>query len=223
MDWTTKQHHLIGPRTTKGEQDIMNHKPSHTSKQQGTAEGSTRKQPPTNHQCTWKKHRWATTQQYPEDCHVNHRSKTSMTTLHHTGRRWHGYHPRPTCRQPKSQVDDPDYHQKYALVAMEHTTPYNHNPHKLLNEYAGNILNEETGALLDRHLIEHPKYRETWSHSYGNKIGMLAQGVLGSINGKDIILPQKQHKDVSYWCIMCDYRKGKEKKTEQDSWWEETE
>ena len=65
--------------------------------------------------------------------------------------------------------------QEYALVTMVHTTTYNYSPHKLLHEYAGFILDEEAGEHLEyRHLIKHPKYKETLSHSYGNEIKRLA-------------------------------------------------
>ena len=102
--------------------------------------------------------------------------------------------------------------QEYALVATELT-----NPHKLLNEYAGSILDEDTGELLEyRHLTKHPKYKETWSHSYGNEIRRLVQGMLGRVNSIDTIffinkidVPWEWHKDITYRCIMCDYRKGK--------------
>ena len=75
----------------------------------------------------------------------------------------------------------------------------------------------KTGECLEyKHLIKHPKYKETWSHSCGNEIGRIAQEMPGRVSRTDTIsfiskteIPQEQHKDVTYGCIMCDYRKEK--------------
>ena len=76
--------------------------------------------------------------------------------------------------------------QEYVLVATVHITPYNNNPNRLLCEYAKSILDEKIGELLEyKHLIKHPKYKETLSHSYRNEIGRLVQGMLGRANDTD--------------------------------------
>ena len=85
------------------------------------------------------------------------------------------------------------------------------------------IVDGKTGLLLKyQHLSKHPKYKETWKHSYGNEIGRLAQGMLGQVNGMNTMfsikkdeLPQNRFRDVTYWQIICDYH-GKESRTKQD-------
>ena len=67
----------------------------------------------------------------------------------------------------------------------------------------------ETGALLEYiHLSKQSKYKEMCKHSYGNKRGRLAQGVLGRVQETKTILfikkaevPQNRHRDVTYVCV----------------------
>ncbi len=61
-----------------------------------------------------------------------------------------------------------------------------------------------------RHLIANQTTRATWQHSYGNKIGRLAQGMPGCNNGANTIVfikkhqvPQNRAKDVMYGLITC--------------------
>jgi hypothetical protein len=61
-----------------------------------------------------------------------------------------------------------------------------------------------------RHLIANQTTRATWQHSFGNKIGRLAQGMLGRNTGTNTIvsikknqLPQNRAKDVTYGLITC--------------------
>jgi hypothetical protein len=69
----------------------------------------------------------------------------------------------------------------------------------------------EQGKLLEyRHLIANPKTRATWTHLYGNKLGCLAQGMLGRTKGTDTIffipwhkVPKERAKDVTYGLITC--------------------
>ena len=47
----------------------------------------------------------------------------------------------------------------------------------------------EGGELLEyKQLIANPKTRETWTHSYGNEIGRLAQGMPGHNTGTNLIV-----------------------------------
>jgi hypothetical protein len=65
------------------------------------------------------------------------------------------------------------------------------------------------GELLEyKQLIANPKMRETWTHSYGNEIGQLAQGMPGRNTGTNTIIfirknqvPKEQAKDVTYGLI----------------------
>ena len=69
----------------------------------------------------------------------------------------------------------------------------------------------EGGELLEyRQLIGNPKTRATWSHLYGNKIGLLAQGMPGFNTGTNTILfiqkhhvPKDRAKNVTYGLITC--------------------
>ena len=72
-----------------------------------------------------------------------------------------------------------------------------------------NVVIGEGGELLEyRQLIANPKTRATWTHSYGNEIGRLAQGMPGrNISTKTIIfirknqVPKERAKDVTYGLI----------------------
>ncbi len=48
-----------------------------------------------------------------------------------------------------------------------------------LCEMANSILGKKCKLLEYRHLIANPKTRATWTHSYGNKLGRLVQGMPG--------------------------------------------
>ena len=75
------------------------------------------------------------------------------------------------------------------------------------------VLNEETGELMEyRHLIFNPKYSELWQNSYGNKLGRLAQGMPGRVEGTDIIffvhkkdVPAHRWRDITYGRIVVSY------------------
>jgi hypothetical protein len=64
----------------------------------------------------------------------------------------------------------------------------------------------EGGELLEyKQLIANPKTRATWTHSYGNEIGRLAQGMSGHNTGTNKIIfihknqvPKERVKDVTY-------------------------
>jgi hypothetical protein len=67
------------------------------------------------------------------------------------------------------------------------------------------------GELLEYwHLIANPKTRATWTHSYGNKLGCLVQGMPSQAKGMDTIffipwhmVPKERAKDVTYGLITC--------------------
>ena len=67
-----------------------------------------------------------------------------------------------------------------------------------------------------RHLIRDPKYREIWGQSYTNELVRLAQGMEGSVKGKNTILfipkeglPAARWKDVTYGRIVVSYHPEK--------------
>ena len=67
----------------------------------------------------------------------------------------------------------------------------------------------DNGILLEyKQLIANPKTRATWTHSYGNEIGQLAQGMPGRNTGTNTIffiakhqVPKERVKDVTYGLI----------------------
>ena len=79
-----------------------------------------------------------------------------------------------------------------------------------LCEMANSVLGENGELLEYRHLTANPKTRETWTHSYGNELGRLAQGMPGRVKGTDTIffiprqaVPKERTKDVTYGLITC--------------------
>jgi hypothetical protein len=81
-------------------------------------------------------------------------------------------------------------------------------PMAWLCEMANAVIGSNGELLECKHLIANPKTRATWSHSYGNEIGQLAQGMPGCNTGTNNIffikkdqVPKEQAKDVTYGLI----------------------
>ncbi len=75
-------------------------------------------------------------------------------------------------------------------------------------EMANSVIGEKGELLEYRHLIANEKTRATWTHSYGNEIGRLAQGMPGRNTGTNTIVfikrnqvPHDRAKDVTYGLI----------------------
>ena len=91
-------------------------------------------------------------------------------------------------------------------------------PLQFMVDMAAAVLDDETGELLEyRHLIQRPKYKKDWGHSFGNEIGRLAQGMPGRNTGTNTIyfihrhdVPQDRWKDVTSGRIVCNVRPQKE-------------
>ena len=109
---------------------------------------------------------------------------------------------------------------KEALLLSLNTTPTTPSklsarqyPHELLNA----VLDKTTGKLMQyRNLIRIPKYQEVWQRAYGNKLGHLAQGIHGQIQGTNTLflihkedLPPDRWKDATYGSICVNYRPEK--------------
>jgi hypothetical protein len=60
-------------------------------------------------------------------------------------------------------------------------------PMMWLCEMANSVLGKQGELIEYWHLIANPKTRVTWTHSYGNKLGRLAQGMPGQAKGTDMI------------------------------------
>jgi hypothetical protein len=86
-------------------------------------------------------------------------------------------------------------------------------PLQFLCDFAYTVLDDDTGDLLEyRHLLKHPKYRETWSKSFGTEIRRLATATetIFFIDKQDI--PNTRKGDITYGRIVCTYRDGKKDK-----------
>jgi hypothetical protein len=73
-----------------------------------------------------------------------------------------------------------------------------------LCKMANSILGKQGELLEHQHLIANPKTWATWTHSYGKKLGWLAQGMPGRVTGMDTIffipkdkVPQARAKDIT--------------------------
>jgi hypothetical protein len=84
---------------------------------------------------------------------------------------------------------------------------------------ANSVISKQGKLLEYQHLIANPKTRATWTHSHGNKLGRLAQGMPGQTKGTDTIffiprhkVPKERANDVTYGLITCLVRP---KKTEE--------
>jgi hypothetical protein len=87
-----------------------------------------------------------------------------------------------------------------------------------LCEMANSVIGKKGKLLEYWHLIANPKTRATWTHSYGNELGRLAQGMPGQAKGTDSIffipwhmVPKERAKDVMYGLITCLIRSEKMK------------
>jgi hypothetical protein len=77
-------------------------------------------------------------------------------------------------------------------------------------EMANSVMGENCKLLEYRHLIANPTTRATWTHSYGNELGRLAQSMPGRAKGTDTIffiprhmVPMERMCDVTYGLITC--------------------
>ncbi len=77
-------------------------------------------------------------------------------------------------------------------------------------EMANSVIGEGGKLLEYKQLIANPKTRAKWTHSYGNKIGRLTQGMPGCNTGTNTIIfikkdqvPEARAKDVTYGLITC--------------------
>jgi hypothetical protein len=75
---------------------------------------------------------------------------------------------------------------------------------------ANSVLGEKGELLKYWHLIGNPKTKVVWAHSYGNKIGRLAQGMPGRNTETNTIffiqqdqVPHDRMKDTTYGLITC--------------------
>jgi hypothetical protein len=83
-------------------------------------------------------------------------------------------------------------------------------PLKFLCDLAYAILDEETGDLLEyRHLMKHPKYKDTWLKSFGTEIRRLVTTTETILFKRKDEIPQDRRKDITYGRVVCTYRSEK--------------
>ncbi len=77
-------------------------------------------------------------------------------------------------------------------------------------EMANSVIRDNGELLEYHHLVSNHNTRSTWTHSYGNELGRLAQGMPGRNTGTNTIfiikknqVPQDRAKDVTYGLITC--------------------
>ena len=76
------------------------------------------------------------------------------------------------------------------------------------------IIDNDTGKEFNYlQLIKHPKHHKIWNKSFANELGRLSQGAGGRVEVTDTMffitpyqVPRDRLKDVSYGCIVVDYR-----------------
>ena len=86
-----------------------------------------------------------------------------------------------------------------------------------IHHFANAIIDPLTGASMEYlHLIKSPTHKETWTRSFANELGCMAQGVAQREKGTVTIffrshaqIPINRRKDVTYGCIVVDYRPEK--------------
>ncbi len=87
------------------------------------------------------------------------------------------------------------------------------NPLQFLCDFAYTILDKDTGDLLEyRHLIKHPKYRNTWRQSLREEIKQLATTIETIIFINKHQIPMNRQGDITYGGTVCDMHKGKKDK-----------
>jgi hypothetical protein len=86
-------------------------------------------------------------------------------------------------------------------------------PLQSLCNFAYAVLDDNTGNLLEyRHLIKHPKYKETWSNSFGMEIRQLATTTETIFFISKMDIPHNRRGNVTYGRIVCVFREGKKDK-----------
>lgn len=72
------------------------------------------------------------------------------------------------------------------------------------------ILDDDTGDLLEyRHLMNHPKYKDTWTKSFSKEIRRLATTTETIFFLTKPKIPEERRKDITYGRIVCIYRSEK--------------
>ena len=83
-------------------------------------------------------------------------------------------------------------------------------PLKFLCDLAYSILDEDTGDLLEyRHLMKHPKYKDTWLKSFGTEIRHLVTTTETIFFKRKDKIPHDRRKGITYGRVVCTYHSEK--------------
>jgi hypothetical protein len=106
-------------------------------------------------------------------------------------------------------MEIPGYKQPFtAAQAASRTYPL-----QFLCNFAFAVLNDDTNDLLEyRHLMKHPKYKDTWTASFSKEIRRLATTTETIFFMSKHNIPKERQGDVTYGRIVCVYREGKKDK-----------
>ena len=172
---------------------------------------------------TWHNHHWHTKQANLEDCHIAHGTWTPTATLHNTEWWQHTTNTRLTYLIHVSQAKNMNYHPRMHTSSIRVHYPNSKQPTEKRNVLCKGHSGQKTGDHMEyRHLVKHPKHKDTWSHFYGNEIGQLAQGMHRRVKGMNTIffinktdIPPNRQKDVM--CVTT--KKVSQNQAEKDSPW----
>jgi hypothetical protein len=83
-------------------------------------------------------------------------------------------------------------------------------PLQFLCDLAYAVLDDEIGDLLEyRHLMKHPKYKDTWLESFGTEIRRLVTTTETIFFKRKDEIPHDRRKDITYGPVVCTYRSEK--------------
>ena len=110
-----------------------------------------------------------------------------------------------------------------AMTATEVAVPQNDSKSRAgtswLGEMGNSVIGDDGKILEYKHLIANPKTRAVWQRAFGNKLGRLAQGMPGRVEGTNTIffiqksdIPADRRGNVTYVGYVVNYREEKEDK-----------
>ncbi len=124
-----------------------------------------------------------------------------------------------TCQQHLTQtltqdymfhmMEIPGYKQPFTAAQVSSRTY----PLQFLCDFAYAVLNDDIGDLLKyRHLMKHPKYKDTWTSSFSKEIRRLATTTETIFFMSKHDIPKEHQGDATYGRILCVYHEGKKDK-----------
>jgi len=114
-------------------------------------------------------------------------------------------------------------HSEIAMMATETAEPQIDSKARAgtswLYDMANSVIGDDGKIFEYKHLIANPSTRAVWQRAFGNKLGRLAQGMPGRVEGTNTIffipksdIPADRRGDVTYVGYVVNYRPEKEEK-----------